>query len=45
MYVSAEQLNHFFDFITSAHIVQDLPFGGKKLKLSTKEEITKRKRS
>lgn len=40
MYVSMEQLDHFLDFITSAHIVQDLPFGERTLKLSTKEEIT-----
>ena len=39
MYVSPKQLDHFLDFITNVHIVQDLPFGEKKLKLSTKEEI------
>ena len=39
MYVSPKQLDHFLDFITSAHIVQDLAFGEKTLKLSTKEEI------
>ena len=39
MYVSPKQLDHFLDFITSAHIMQDLPFGEKTLKLSTKEEI------
>lgn len=39
MYVSPKQLDHFLDFIISAHIVQDLPFGEKTLKLSTKEEI------
>ena len=38
MYVSPKQLDHFLD-LTSAHIVQDLPFGEKTLKLSTKEEI------
>ena len=37
MYVSAEKLDHFLNYITSAHIVQDLPFGEKML--STKEEI------
>ena len=37
MYVSAEKLDHFLNYITSAHIVQDLPFGEKTL--STKEEI------
>ena len=39
MYVSPKQLDPFLDFITSAHIVQDLPFGEKTPKLSTKEEI------
>ena len=39
MYVAAEQLDHFLDFITSANIVQDLPFGERKLKLSSKEKI------
>ena len=39
MYVSPKQLDHFLDFITSTHIVQDLPFGKKTLKLSTKIEI------
>jgi len=40
MYVSTGQLSHFIDFITSAHIIQDLPLGNKKLKLSTNEEIS-----
>ena len=35
MYVS-----HFLNFITSGHIIQDLPFGEKKLKLSSSEERT-----
>lgn len=40
MYVSPKQLDHFLDFIISAHIVHcDLPFGEKTLKLSSKEEI------
>lgn len=39
MYVSSKQLDHFLDFITSAHIIQDLPFGTRKLTLSNKEEI------
>ena len=39
MYVGAEQLDHFLDFITSANIVQDLPFGERTLKLSSKEKI------
>lgn len=33
------QLDHFLDFLTSPHLVQDLPFGNKKLKLSTGEII------
>ena len=37
--MSPEQLDHLFYFITSAHIVQFLPFGEKTLKLYTKEEI------
>ena len=37
--MSPEQLDHLFCSITSAHIVQFLPFGEKTLKLSTKEEI------
>lgn len=40
MYVAPEQLSHFLNFITSAHIIQDLPFGEKKLKLSSGEELT-----
>lgn len=33
--VDVKQLDHFLDFITSPHLVQDLPFGTKRLKLST----------
>lgn len=40
MRVSQEKLEHFTSFITSQHIVQDLPFGEKKLTLSSKEVIT-----
>lgn len=29
------QVEHFLTFITSGHVVQDLPFGEKVLKLST----------
>jgi len=32
--VSETQLDHFLTFITSSHIVQDLPFGQRTLKLS-----------
>ena len=40
MAVSQTQLDHFLDFITSPHAIQDLPFGKKSVKLSTKEIIT-----
>ena len=40
MYVSASQLDHFLDFITSEHIIQELPFGERTLKLSSKRKIT-----
>lgn len=40
MYVSDDQLDHFLDFITSGHIVQDLPFAERKLKLSTNESVS-----
>ena len=39
MYVAPGQLSHFLNFITSGHIIQDLPFGEKKLKLSSNEEL------
>jgi hypothetical protein len=39
MYVTPEKLEHFLAFITSTHIVQDLPFGEKVLKLSTGSEL------
>ena len=40
MYVSAKQLDHFLDFITSEHIIQELPFGERTLKLSSEKKIT-----
>ena len=40
MYVAPGQLSHFLNFITSTHIIQDLPFGEKKMKLSSNEELT-----
>ena len=40
MYVSASQLDHFLDFITSEHIIQELLFGERKLKLSSEKKIT-----
>ena len=39
MVVPQEKLAHFLDFITSPHIIQDLPFGEKVVSLSTKEVI------
>ena len=38
--VPPTQLDHFLDFITSPHIIQDLPFGEKSNKLSSKEVLT-----
>ena len=40
MAVSQTQLDHFLDFITSTHVIQDVPFGQKSIKLSTKDVIT-----
>ena len=40
MYFSASQLDHFLDFITSEHIIQELLFGERKLKLSSEKKIT-----
>ena len=39
MYIAPEKLDHFLAFITSTHILQDLPFGEKTLKLSSGSEI------
>ena len=39
IHVPPEKLDHFLSFITSAHIVQDLPFGEKSLKLSSSVQI------
>jgi len=39
MCVSKEKIEHFLTFITSSHIVQDLPFGEKILKLSSGEQL------
>lgn len=39
MQVSTLKLEHFLTFITSAYIMQDLPFGEKTLKLSSNTEI------
>ena len=40
MYVSATQLGHFLNFITSEHIIQKLSFGERTLKLSSEKKIT-----
>ncbi len=37
--VDPARLDHFIDFITSQHVIQDLPFGRRKLKLSTGETL------
>lgn len=37
--VAPEKLDHFLDFTTSSHIIQDLPFGMKKIKLSSGEVL------
>ena len=39
MKIDFAKVDHFLDFITSPHIVQDMPFGEKMLKLSTWEVI------
>ena len=41
MRVEATQLDHFLTFITSPHIIQDLPFGQKYINLSTGEVLEK----
>ena len=33
MYIAPEKLDHFLSFITSTHIIQDLPFGEKTLEI------------
>ena len=40
MFVSQTQVDHFLDFITSPHVIQDLPFEQRSLKLSTNEVVT-----
>lgn len=40
LFVSPAQIDHFLDFITSPHVIQDLPFGEKTIKLSTNEVVT-----
>lgn len=38
--ISQQQLDHFLSFVTSPHLVQDLPFGQKELKMSSGKTIT-----
>jgi len=38
--IQKQQLDHFLSFITSPHLVQDLPFGEKHLQLSSGKMIT-----
>ena len=40
LFVSPKQLDHFLDFITGPHVIQDLPFGEKIITLSTNEVVT-----
>ena len=40
LFVSPAQVDHFLDFITSPHVIQDLPFGEKTIKLSTNNIVT-----
>jgi len=37
MRVDRKQLDNFINFITSGHLIQDLPFGEKRLKLTSGE--------
>ena len=39
MRVDRNQLDHFIYFITSGHIIQDLPFGEKRLKLTNGKKV------
>lgn len=39
MYIAPQKLDHFLSFTTSTHIIQDLPFGEKTLKLSSNVEL------
>ena len=39
MRMDRKQLDHFITFITSGHLIQDLPFGEKRLKLTSGKEI------
>ena len=37
--VDSAKVDHFLDFVTSSHIIQDLPFGTKNIKLDSGEAI------
>ena len=37
--VDSARVDHFLDFVTSSHIIQDLPFGTKNIKLDSGEVI------
>ena len=37
--VDRKQLDHFINFITSGHLIRDLPFGEQRLKLTSGKEI------
>ena len=39
MFIAPEKLDHFLTFITGTHVIQDLPFGEKTLKLSSNAEV------
>ena len=39
MRFSVTQIDHFIGFITSSHIIQDLPFGERTITLSSRETI------
>lgn len=39
MRVSTAQIDHFISLITSAHVIQDLPFGERTITLSSRETI------
>ena len=39
MFVSQTQADHFLDFITSPHVIQDLPFGQRSIKLSANQVV------
>ena len=39
IYVAPEKLDHFLTFITSSAVVQDMPFGERTLRLSSKTEL------